>query len=221
MSSEATRIGIIRCDCYSFNFLAIRGRRGHPFAICQCISSFAIPYFSVHYREDHVKHTFPACACLALALTTSANAGEKITGVDKDIQVLSDVTAAVPDQPGHLLRQLTIIYKVTTSSARYGDVLVTSTEQQDIIGAESTFRGYGTAHHTDGEVTYFSYEGAGKATAPREGGAVDVASQAKFTWTGGTGKQNVKGPGTVTCKLTIRPGASQVGGQCDWHGEVE
>jgi ABC-type uncharacterized transport system substrate-binding protein len=43
----------------------------------------------------------------------------------------------------------------------------------------------------------------------------DPVAQGKFEWTGGTGKHDVKGPGTYTCNFT------QSGGGCDWQGEAE
>ena len=50
---------------------------------------------------------------------------------------------------------------------------------------------------------------------PKEPGAFETVAQGKFELTGGTGKHDVKGPGTYTCNFT------QSGGRCDWQGEAE
>ena len=44
---------------------------------------------------------------LALLLSLPASAGEKVTGRDFDFQTLSELTAAIPDKPGHSLKQVT------------------------------------------------------------------------------------------------------------------
>ena len=51
-------------------------------------------------------------AILSVALSLPANAGEKITGRTSDYQLLSEVTATIPDKPGHILRQRTTIFKI-------------------------------------------------------------------------------------------------------------
>jgi hypothetical protein len=143
-----------------------------------------------------------------------ANAGEKITGRTSDNQLLSEVTAAIPDKPGHILRQRTVIFKSTSSSARLGDYWVNAAVQQEVVGRDVTTRGYGTAHFVNGDVAYLSYEDTTKIT-PKEPGAFEAVVQGKFEWTGGTGKHDIKGPGTYTCSFT------QSGGGCDWQGEAE
>jgi hypothetical protein len=147
----------------------------------------------------------------ALLLSLPAVAAEKITGVHKGFQILSELTAVVPDKPGHSVKQVTWVWK--TSSPQWGESWASAVEQQETVGADNTVKGYGTSHFPDGDVSYFSWEGTSKVT-PKEGGAFDMAGLGKFTWLGGTGKHNVKGPGTYTCKFT------QAGGTCDWQGEA-
>jgi hypothetical protein len=146
----------------------------------------------------------------ALLLSLPAVAAEKITGVGKDFQTLSELTAVVPDKPGHNFKQLTLMWK---ASANWGDSWISAVEQQDVKGTDIAVRGYGTDHYSNGDVDYFTWEGTGKVT-PKDGGAFDLVAQGKFTWTGGTGKHNVTGPGTYACKFT------QAGGTCDFQGDA-
>ena len=151
---------------------------------------------------------------LSVALSLPANAGEKITGRTSDYQLLSEVTATIPDKPGHILRQRTTIFKSSSSSARLGDFWITVVGQQEVVGQDITNKAYGTAHFANGDVAHISFEDTSKVT-PKEPGAFETVSQGKYEWTGGTGKHDVKGPGTYTCHFT------QSGGGCDWQGEVE
>jgi hypothetical protein len=151
---------------------------------------------------------------LSAALSLPANAGEKITGRNSDYQMLSEVTATIPDQPRHILRQRTLINKVTTSSERLGDYWLAVVQQEEVIGQDVTVKAYGTAHFANGDVAYVSAEGTTKVT-PKGSGAFEAVSEGKFAWTGGTGKHDVKGSGTYTCNFT------QSGGGCDWQGEAE
>ena len=153
-----------------------------------------------------------SASLLSVALSLPANAGEKITGHNSNIQLLSEVTATIPDRPGHILRQRTIIYN--TTSARLGDYWVSEVSQQEVIGQDVTSKSYGTCHFANGDVNYYSAEGNAKVT-PKGPGAFETVSQGKFVWTGGTGKYDVKGPGTYTCSFT------QSGGGCDWQGDAE
>jgi hypothetical protein len=147
----------------------------------------------------------------ALLASLPAAAAEKVTGVDKDFQLLSESTAVVHDKPGHTVQQRTWVWR--TSSPQWGEYWNSAVEQVETVGTDDTVKGYTTAHFPDGDVTYLSWEGADKLTV-KDGGAFDFAGQGKFTWLGGTGKHNVKGSGTFTCKFT------QAGGACDWQGEA-
>ena len=44
------------------------------------------------------------------------NAAEKVSGVNKDLQVLSELNSAIPDKPGHTFKQVTETWKSTGSS---------------------------------------------------------------------------------------------------------
>ncbi|MGD0145220.1 MAG: hypothetical protein ABSC92_18880 [Rhizomicrobium sp.] len=143
-----------------------------------------------------------------LLASLPALAADKVTGVDKDFLLLSESTALVPDKPGHSVQQRTWVW--STSSPQWGEYWNSAVEQGETVGTDDAVKGYGTSHFPDGGVTYFVWEGTSKFTA-KDGGGFEVAGQGKFTWLGGTGKHDVKGPGTYTCKFT------QTGGGCDWQ----
>jgi hypothetical protein len=69
---------------------------------------------------------------LSVVWSLPANAGEKITGRNSDYQILSEVTATIPDRPGHVLRQRTATYQ--GSSARLGDYWASQIAQYEVIG---------------------------------------------------------------------------------------
>ena len=153
-----------------------------------------------------------SASLLSVALSLPASAGEKVSGHNSNFQILSEVTATIPDRPGHIMRQRTTTF--TTSSARLGDYWGSQIAQDEVIGQDVTSKGYGTNHFANGDVAYYSFEGTAKVT-PKGPGAFETVAQGKFEWTGGTGKHDVKGPGTYTCNFT------QSGGGCDWQGEAE
>ena len=142
-------------------------------------------------------------------------AAEKVAGINKDFQWLSETSANVPGQPGHTLKQIALVWKSVSSNPDFGEAWTSAVAQQDTIGIDSTERGYATNHLQNGDVNYVSWEGAVKTTM-KDGGDFDTVSKGKFTWLGGTGKfKTIKGSGTYTCKFTPK------GGQCDWEGEPE
>ena len=149
---------------------------------------------------------------LALLLSLPANATEKVTGRDFDFQTLSELTAAIPDKPGHSLKQVTLSWK-SSSSSEPANFWCSGVEQQEVVGNDIKIKGYGTEHYNNGDVSYFVYEGNAKVT-PKDAGAFNMAIQGAWSWLGGTGKHNVKGPGTYTCKF------NESGGACDWQGEA-
>jgi hypothetical protein len=152
---------------------------------------------------------------LALAVSFPAAAAQKVAGINKDYQRLSETTANVPDKPGHTLKQVTIVWKTVSANPEFGEAWTSGVAQQDNIGTDSTERGYGTNHFQNGDVNYIGWEGAAK-TAKNDSGDFETVAQGKFTWLGGTGKfKTIKGSGTYTCKFTPK------GGQCDWEGEPE
>jgi len=150
---------------------------------------------------------------VALLLSLPANAGEKVTGRDYDFQILSELSTAIPGKPGHSLKQVTAVWKGTGSS-ELANYWASGVEQQEVAGNDIKVKGHGTEHFGNGDVTYFVWEGSQKVT-PKDAGAFDMTAQGTWSLVGGTGKHNVKGPGTYTCKF------AQSGGACDWQIEAE
>jgi hypothetical protein len=148
---------------------------------------------------------------LSMALSLPANAGEKISGHNSDYQTLSEVTATIPDKPGHVLKQTTVTFKTTSGSFSGWS---TQIAQNEIVGGDVTAKGYITHHHDNGDITYDAFEGTSKIT-PKGPDAFETIAQGKFHLMGGTGKHDLKGSGTYTCNFT------QSGGACDWRGETE
>ena len=68
---------------------------------------------------------------LSLLPSLSAQAGEKVTGHNFDIQPLSEMTAAIPDKPGRSLKQVSLVWKGTGPLANYW---VSGIEQQEVAG---------------------------------------------------------------------------------------
>ncbi len=87
-----------------------------------------------------------------------ANAAEKVTGVNKDLQTLSEVSATIPDKPGHTFKQLTVTWKATGNSD-LSNFWASAVEQQDNVGGDTKSKGYGTGHNANGDLSYFSWEG--------------------------------------------------------------
>jgi len=150
---------------------------------------------------------------LTLFLSLPANAGEKVAGHFFDFQDLSEMTSAVPDKPGHSLKQITSVWK-STGTSDLATFWASAVEQQEVVGTDIKSRGYGTSHYDNGDVANVVWEGTANVT-PKDAGAFDMTAQGTFTWLGGTGKHNVKGPGTYSCKF------NQSGGTCDWQGEAD
>jgi hypothetical protein len=142
------------------------------------------------------------------------NAAEKVSGVNKDLQVLSEVNSVIPDKPGHTFKQVTETWK-STGSSDLSNSWYTAVEQQDAVGGDVKVRGYGTAHTASGDLSYFSWEGTSKVN-PKEAGAFEMTGSGTFSWLGGTGKyQKISGGGTYTCK------GNQTGIECPWQGEPQ
>jgi hypothetical protein len=156
---------------------------------------------------------------LVLSLSLPAATAEKTSGVNKEYQMLSETSTTVPDKPDHVVKQFTSLHKTVcqggVGSCALGESWASEVAQQDIIGTDSTIRGYGTNHYQNGDLGYYSFEGAAKTTM-KGGGDFETAAQGKYTELGGTGKfKTVKGSGTYTCKFTPKSG------QCDWQGDEE
>ena len=152
---------------------------------------------------------------LILSSSFPVFAAEKISGVNKEFQRLSETSVNIPDKPGHTFKQVTIVWKSTSSDADFGEAWTSAVAQQDNVGTDVTERAYGTNHHANGDKSYFGFEGVAK-TMKKDGGDFEVAAEGKLTFLGGTGRFKArKGSGTYTCKFTPK------GGQCDWEAEVE
>jgi hypothetical protein len=148
---------------------------------------------------------------LSVALSLPANAGEKISGHNTDFQTLSEVTATIPDKPGHILKQTVVTFKTTSGSFSGWS---TQIAQNETVGGDVTAKGYITHHHDNGDITYDAFEGTSKMT-PKGPGAFETIAQGKFHMMGGTGTHNIKASGTYNCAFT------QSSGACDWQGETE
>jgi hypothetical protein len=152
---------------------------------------------------------------LAIGVSLPVAAAEKVAGINKDYQRISENSANVPGQPGHTLKQVSLVWKSLSPNPTFGEGWVSAVAQLDTTGADSTERGYATSHIQNGDVIYSGWEGTVK-TAKKDGGDFETVAQGTFTWLGGTGKfKTIKGVGTYTCKWTSK------GGQCDWEGEPE
>jgi hypothetical protein len=152
-------------------------------------------------------------SCIVL-LGLPVNAAEKVSGVNKEYQVLSTVSSAIPDKPGHTFRQIVQTWKATGSSD-LANFLGTAVLQQEAIGGDTKTRGYGSGRTANGDLSYFSLEGTSKVT-PKEGTAFEVNGSGTFKWLGGTGKyQKLSGDGTYSCK------GDQTGTECHWESEAQ
>ena len=152
---------------------------------------------------------------LALSAAHPAAAAEKVTGVNKDFQRLSETSVNIPDKPGHTFKQVVLVWKSISPNPNFGEAWTSAVAQQDNIGTDITERAYGTSHYPNGDLGYFSFEGTGKTTK-KEGGDFEATGQGTITLLGGTGKfKNTKGSGTYACKFTPK------GGQCDWEIDAE
>jgi hypothetical protein len=147
-------------------------------------------------------------------LSLPVNAADKVKGVNKDLQVLSEIGSVIPDKPNHSLKHITETWK-STGDGDLANFWATAVEQQDIIGGDVAARGYGTAHMSNGDLAYFSWEGNNKIT-PKEGKAFDLTGNGTFKWLGGTGKyEKLSGQGTYTCK------GNETAVECPWEGEPQ
>ena len=92
---------------------------------------------------------------LALSVSLPAAAAEKVTGINKDFQRLSETTANAPEKPGHTFKQITLVWKTVSSSPNFPEAWTSAVAQQDNIGTATTDRGYATNHYDGGDVNYF------------------------------------------------------------------
>src|SRR5262245_28849159 len=72
---------------------------------------------------------------LALSICVPVAAAEKVAGVNKDFQRLSETT--VPGQPAHTLKQIALLWKSISSNPTFGDAWVSANAQLDDMGNEA------------------------------------------------------------------------------------
>jgi hypothetical protein len=150
-------------------------------------------------------------AVLALSVSAPAAAAEKVVGVNKDFQRLSETSVNIPDKPGHTLKLITLVWKSVSSNPNFGEAWASCVEQQDSNGTDTALLGYGTNHYQSGDVSYFRWEGTRDATKKDAG---DIVAHGTWTWLGGTGKfKTIKGSGTFSCKFGS--------GQCEWEIDAD
>src|SRR4029079_138381 len=90
-------------------------------------------------------------ATCVIFLSLPVSAADKVKGVNKDLQVLSEIGSVIPDKPNHSLKHITETWK-STGDGELANSWVTAVEQQDIIGGDVAARGYGTAHMSNGDL---------------------------------------------------------------------
>jgi hypothetical protein len=84
---------------------------------------------------------------LALSASLPAAAAEKVIGVNKDFQRLSETSVNIPDKPGHTFKQVTLVWKSISPNANFGEAWTSAVAQQDNIGTDITERAYATNHY--------------------------------------------------------------------------
>src|SRR6516162_9494235 len=129
--------------------------------------------------------SFIFAGVLALSVSLPAAAAEKVIGVNKDFQRLSETTVNVSDKPDHTFKQNTTVWKTVSSNPNFGEAWTSAVSQQDNIGPDTTERGYGTNHYQNGDVNYFSWEGTAKTTKKDEGDFETAAKVSLLGWRNG------------------------------------
>ena len=152
---------------------------------------------------------------LATALLVStaicAQAGDKVTGTNGDLQNLGQLTSAVPGEQGATIRQNTVIWRTVNASNPVFNGMSAAVEQHVIRGAVDQVKGWGSTQNATGDIHYYMYSGTGKVDGQVMNGT------GEFEWTGGAGKlQGIKGTGIYSCKF----GPDQPN-TCDWSGTPE
>ena len=56
------------------------------------------------------------------------------SGVNKDVQILSELTSAVPGREGHVIKQITETWKYTSPNTEFDGALGIAVDQQEIVG---------------------------------------------------------------------------------------
>ena len=111
-----------------------------------------------------MKVSKPALAFALLVCTSIAYAGEKAnwSATYEDLVVLSELTSNVPDQSGHVIKQIaeTWTHHSKTDPMWEGATAV-GVEHQDINNGNVTVHGYGTSTVKGGDKVSFSWQGSG------------------------------------------------------------
>ena len=133
-----------------------------------------------------------ASALLLIASTSLTYAAEKnYSGQNKEVQILSELSAEAPGEPGHVIKQITETWKYVSPDPEFNGALGLAIEQQDIVNGQINQHGYGMSRSTNGDETYFTFQSIGKLDGQK------VSGSGTWTWTGGTGSfKGVKGGGT-------------------------
>ena len=58
---------------------------------------------------------------LAVSASFPAAAAEKVSGINKDFQTLSQTSVNVLDRPGHTFKQNTTVWKTVSSNPSFGE----------------------------------------------------------------------------------------------------
>ena len=110
------------------------------------------------------------------------------SGVNKDVQVLSELTSTVPGQEGHVIKQITETWKYTSPNKEFDGALGIAVDQQEIVGDQLTQKGYAMSRSTNGDETYFTFQSTGKFKGIKGGGPFTYKAgpnlPLSFEWSG-------------------------------------
>src|SRR3954452_18241943 len=95
--------------------------------------------------------TIVFASVLMLSSSLPVVATERIVGVNKDFQRLSETTVNIPDKAGHVFKQVLLVCKSISSNANFGEAWTSTVAQQDNVGTDVTERAYGTSHYPNGD----------------------------------------------------------------------
>ncbi|WP_334397826.1 hypothetical protein [Bradyrhizobium sp. AZCC 2289] len=110
-----------------------------------------------------------------------------------------------------MIKQITETWKYTSPNKEFDGALGIAVDQQEIVGDQLTQKGYAMSRSTDGDETYFTFQGTGKLNGQ------EISGSGTWQWTGGTGKfKGVKGGGPFTYKAGPNLPLS-----FEWSGEAE
>jgi len=133
------------------------------------------------------------------------------SGVNKDVRVLSELSSMVPGQEGHVIKQITETWKYTSPNKEFDGALGIAVDQQEIEGDQLTHKGYAMSRSTNGDETYFTFQGTGKLNGQL------ISGSGTWKWTGGTGKfKGIKGGGPFTYMA-----GPDLPLSFEWSGEAE